>query len=97
VDRPWSKALEDTSFGESDVLNGLIICQHGENSVAPAGIGDVGSHLGTVCDKGFRFRPRAIVDGHVMARLQQVRRHADAHTAEQGHSVLVCLRTASAS
>jgi len=37
VDRIRSKVLDDASSGEDDVLNRLVVRQHGKNGVASAG------------------------------------------------------------
>src|SRR6266446_10280638 len=82
MDRAGTEAVENTVLAEHDGLDGIVVGEHREDRIAPTGVRDRGGLLGPSPHQGFRFRPRAIVDGDLMAGLQEIRRHACAHPAK---------------
>jgi hypothetical protein len=82
MDRGGGEALKDTVLAEHRGLDDIVVCQHREDRIAPTGLRDRGGLLGPSLHQGFRFPSRAIVDGDLVAGLQQIRRHARAHMAK---------------
>src|SRR3954447_9332600 len=82
MDCPGGGPLEDTVLAEHHDLDGIVVREHRENRIPATGIRDRGGLLGPSFHHGFGFRPRAIVDGDLMAGFEQIRRHACAHVAE---------------
>ena len=86
--RACGQAADDATFTEHDALDGIVVCQHGNHGFAAAGVRHAGGGFRSLCNE--RFDPRAcpVVDGHVMAGLQEVRRHAGAHVPQSDESDL---------
>ena len=82
MDCAGREALEDTVLAEHDGLDGIVVCQHREDRIAATGVRDRAGLLGPCLHQGFCFRRRAIVDGELMAGLQQIGGHACAHLAK---------------
>ena len=82
MDGAGREALEDTLLAARYGLDDIVVGEHREDRIAPTGARDRGGLLCPSPHQGFRFRPRAIVDGDLMASLKQIRGHARAHTAK---------------
>src|SRR5260370_2277567 len=82
MDGAGTEAVEDTVLAEHHILDDIVVRKHREDRIAPTGVRDHCDLLYPLPHQGFRFRPRAVVVGDLMARLQQIRRHACAHAAK---------------
>jgi len=82
VDRASRQTGDDAFVTQDDVLHGIIVRQHGDDGVAPAGVRDAGGGLRALSDQRFGLRSRPIVDCHVVPRLHEVRSHAGTHLPE---------------
>ncbi len=82
MDGAGREALEDTVLAEHHGLDGIVVREHRQDGIAPTSVRDRGGLLGPSPHESFRFRPGAIVDGDLMAGLQQIARHARAHVAK---------------
>src|ERR1700722_708175 len=82
MDCTSGEALDDTTLAEHRGLDDIVVCQHREDRIAPTRVRDRDGLLGPFSCQRCRFRRRAIVNGDLMAGLQQVRRHGRAHLAQ---------------
>jgi Domain of unknown function (DUF4331) len=77
--RACGQAADDATVTEYDPFNGIVVCQHGNHGIGAAGVRHAGGGFRSLRNKRFDLRACPVVDGHIMAGLQQVRRHAGAH------------------
>src|SRR5712675_262024 len=77
--RSHGKTVNDTVLAEHDAFDSIIVGEHRDHDIAAASVRRAGGGLRALCDEFVRFRPRPVVDAHLMVGLQKVRRHATAH------------------
>ena len=61
MDRPSRQTGDDAFVTRDDVLHGIIVRQHGNDGVAPAGARDAGGGLRALSDQRFGLRSRPIL------------------------------------
>jgi hypothetical protein len=72
-------------------VHGFVVRQHSDDRLAPAGVGDAGGGIRALGHQRFDLDGRPVVDGHLMARLQQARRHSGSHVSQPNKSDFHCL------
>jgi hypothetical protein len=86
--RACGQAADDATVTEYDPLNGIVVCQHGNHGIAAAGVRHAGGGFRSLCNERFDLRACPVVDGHIMAGIQEVRRHAGTHVPQSDESDL---------
>jgi hypothetical protein len=86
MNRARGQAVDDATAIEHDALDGTVVCQHGKHGIAAAGVRHAGGGFRSLRNERFDLRAFPVVDGHIMAGLQEVRRHAGAHVPQSDES-----------
>jgi hypothetical protein len=86
MDHARGQPVDDATAAEHDALDGTVVCQHGKHGIAAAGVRHAGGGSRSLRNERFDLRACPVVDGHVMAGLQEVRRHPGAHVPQSNES-----------
>src|SRR5258708_8319558 len=65
-----------------------MVGENGKQGIAAAGVRDAGDGFRALCVELVRFGPRPVVHAHLMAGLQEARRHASTHMPQSDESYL---------
>ena len=66
---------QDSAVAEGDAFDGFVVREHGDDDVAAARLGDRTRRPRTLGGQRVDLAPRPVVDGHLVARLDQVHGH----------------------
>src|ERR1700682_2806322 len=86
--RSHGKTVNNTVLAEPDAFDSTIVRYNDNHGSAAAGVRHAGDGLRALCDEFVSFRPPPVVHAHLMAGLQEARRHASAHTPQSDESYL---------
>src|SRR4030088_1141361 len=79
MDCVCEQAADDTTVTEHDALDRVVVCQHGNNGIAAAGVRHASSSFRSMHNEALGLGACPVVDGNIMTELQEARRHARAH------------------
>ncbi len=86
VDRTRRQRLNDPALAKRRAFDGVVVGQHGDDSLPATGAGHMPGRRRAEGDQGRCLVRAAIVDHEFMPGLDQVRRHAGAHAPQADES-----------